>query len=95
MTELRSIIVLVALSSGHPSWKEVTGLRRDAFAQWLSARLPGHRVETWVSTFPAESGGRVVLGVQPHRTTTCQMPVEERQPSNPSLNRTGASAPAG
>ena len=58
----------------HPPWKQAAGLRQEAFAQWLSERLPDHRVETWVSTFPAKSGGRVVLGVQPHQPTTCRFP---------------------
>jgi len=34
----------------HPSWKQPEGLRRQAFARWVSTQLPNHRVETWVST---------------------------------------------
>jgi hypothetical protein len=62
----------------HPPWKQATGLRQQVFAKWLSERLPDHRVETWVSTYPAKSGVRVVLGVQPHQPTTCRFPSEPK-----------------
>jgi hypothetical protein len=79
----------------HPPWKQPAGLRQEAFAKWLAAELPHHRVETWVTTIPGESGERVVLGVEPHRPTNCRIPIEARRPSNPALNPTGAAAPVG
>ena len=55
----------------HPSWSTPTGLRADAFSEWMSSHLPEHQVETRVAVVHSPKFEHVIIGSDAHQAQKC------------------------